>query len=57
MLLVLNSCIVKNYGDESMYFNSENELIIKAKEARGKTFKEIDKFNRLREKRCNRCFR
>lgn len=50
MLLVLNSCIVKNYGDESMYFNSENELIIKAKEARGKTFKEIDKFNRLSKK-------
>lgn len=50
MLLVLNSCIVKNFGDESMYFNSENELIIKAKEARGKTFKEIDKFNRLSKK-------
>ncbi|MEK9197100.1 Sau3AI family type II restriction endonuclease [Ureibacillus sp. FSL E2-3493] len=33
-----------------MYFNSENELIIKAKEARGKTFKEIDKFNRLSKK-------
>jgi len=33
-----------------MYFESEEDLIKKAQEARGKTFKEIDQYNRLQKK-------